>query len=531
MKSLRVVLVGATKEEVDKAIAAEPISSKLKFSPAGMEGKLEFTILPYAVGSASLFPAGDVLFLHCFDLATLDLLDPVMGFCSKMPIKFMMYKGVPPKKEFHEKWGFKVIEPADPKKLLAEIVEANNQLTAMIESVFKNFDKDHSGFIDLKEIIMMSRELKNPIPEGEAELILKDLDTNKDGKVSLEEFTNWWKAGRRGVNARLSSMVIGNIKKTEALQKAAEVLAQYGGMEDIKEEDKKLIQVAAAFHLNRTKETGLILNAHMCTAGKQLEEINREHRMTVGAPKDLPYLCLSFTCKHPEKVKGLLENLVSQAYAMVSMMSPEISKIIKEEDIGFSFDEKKATFRLTLRPQEIPGVEREIKKAEKVKGLMLPDQEFDAYLRLKTDLGKLATTEKPVFAALLDGVSVELKGTITKAVLKEASRGTRGLMREIKGGGGMFNFAKGTLELEIDDEEVKEMMKKFGIPPIPLKDIKAMLAPMILGNLEMMPELKEMYNMVSGELSGIELFICQPGLVGFKFLADLPHLDMLLKLE
>jgi Ca2+-binding EF-hand superfamily protein len=55
--------------------------------------------------------------------------------------------------------------------------------------VFKNMDADGSGFIDVNELKDISKELGRPLDPAELEECMKDLDYNKDNKISFEEFS------------------------------------------------------------------------------------------------------------------------------------------------------------------------------------------------------------------------------------------------------------------------------------------------------------------------------------------------------
>lgn len=70
---------------------------------------------------------------------------------------------------------------------------------AELKKVFEKVDKDRSGFIESKEVGNVLREyysgmgksVGEPQIEKEAAAFLKDVDQNKDSKVSLQEFTNY----------------------------------------------------------------------------------------------------------------------------------------------------------------------------------------------------------------------------------------------------------------------------------------------------------------------------------------------------
>lgn len=57
-----------------------------------------------------------------------------------------------------------------------------------LEETFHLMDKGRTGDIDLAEIIMNMKSLGEDISEKDAEQMIKNLDTNNDGKINLEEF-------------------------------------------------------------------------------------------------------------------------------------------------------------------------------------------------------------------------------------------------------------------------------------------------------------------------------------------------------
>lgn len=71
---------------------------------------------------------------------------------------------------------------------MSHIVTTGGELNEIIRKVFDSFDADKSGFIDLSELKAVSKELGSEMSDAEADAAMKDLDVNKDGKISFEEF-------------------------------------------------------------------------------------------------------------------------------------------------------------------------------------------------------------------------------------------------------------------------------------------------------------------------------------------------------
>lgn len=52
----------------------------------------------------------------------------------------------------------------------------------------------------MNELKNVSKELGRPLDNAELEECMKDLDINKDNKISLDEFIKWWLSGRQGLS-------------------------------------------------------------------------------------------------------------------------------------------------------------------------------------------------------------------------------------------------------------------------------------------------------------------------------------------
>ena len=105
---------------------------------------------------------------------------------------------------------------------LKTLVESEEQrLMELVGNVFSEFDKDKSGFIDVHEIEAMASQLGSSITAEELRVIMEEVDTDKDGKISREEFIKWWLKGRKG-KAKLMRDLTSKVTKVKGF------LAKYG---------------------------------------------------------------------------------------------------------------------------------------------------------------------------------------------------------------------------------------------------------------------------------------------------------------
>lgn len=71
---------------------------------------------------------------------------------------------------------------------LMEKTEIINSTKKKLEETFRLLDKDNVGAIVLSEIISTMRSLGEEISERDAKEMLDELDTDKDGSISMAEF-------------------------------------------------------------------------------------------------------------------------------------------------------------------------------------------------------------------------------------------------------------------------------------------------------------------------------------------------------
>ena len=61
-----------------------------------------------------------------------------------------------------------------------------------VEDIFRHFDKDGSGSIDVRELNELMEALGADIPQNELDVALKALDADGNGFIDLAEFKAWW---------------------------------------------------------------------------------------------------------------------------------------------------------------------------------------------------------------------------------------------------------------------------------------------------------------------------------------------------
>ncbi|KAJ6796945.1 putative calcium-binding protein CML18 [Iris pallida] len=65
-----------------------------------------------------------------------------------------------------------------------------------VEEVFKRFDADADGKITPAELGKVVRALGSEVSEREVEVMIEEMDSNRDGVVDLQEFSEFHRGGR-----------------------------------------------------------------------------------------------------------------------------------------------------------------------------------------------------------------------------------------------------------------------------------------------------------------------------------------------
>jgi Ca2+-binding EF-hand superfamily protein len=63
--------------------------------------------------------------------------------------------------------------------------------------IFRAYDRNHSGSIDRAELAALLEALGAAPSEEELQIAVEEIDRNGSGKISWQEFRDWWRAQGR----------------------------------------------------------------------------------------------------------------------------------------------------------------------------------------------------------------------------------------------------------------------------------------------------------------------------------------------
>ena len=136
---------------------------------------------------------------------------------------------------------------------------------------FKAFDKDNSGFIDINELKDVSKELGRPLDAAELEECMKDLDQNKDGKISYEEFSQWWLSGRQGLSGWMRKLLAFKLK---AVKFADSISGVVRDVVNDASANAELSTNSLTININKVEHAGLSMYAKLMLLSKEATEYN-----------------------------------------------------------------------------------------------------------------------------------------------------------------------------------------------------------------------------------------------------------------
>ncbi len=209
--------------------------------------------------------------------------------------------------------------------MLTYLRSQRGELEMIMLKCFQLFDKDGSGFIDSKELREISKELGRELDAAEVDECLKDIDIDKDNKISYAEFAKWWLSGRQGLSPlmrRLLSSKLTAVKLFDTLSAPMkEVLGDLssndGGVQDISTSSFTL-------NINNVEAPGFSVDARLMFLSPQLQKEHLRVRTLHSFPADADFVInLAAEIKHEDIEE--VQNYLTELRAFVIKMVPDPS--------------------------------------------------------------------------------------------------------------------------------------------------------------------------------------------------------------
>jgi hypothetical protein len=158
-------------------------------------------IISTFVGDSTTYNRFEAVVIVADEQDDLDLMSDALVRYHNCPVVAFVGAGIKPDEEFSTA---KVMSREDVHAYLqAEVAKVK----AQIATIFDSFDSDKSGFIDKDELKGVAAGLGLEMGNVEIDNMIRDLDLNKDGKISPDEFNLWWLAGRKGSTGTMSQLL------------------------------------------------------------------------------------------------------------------------------------------------------------------------------------------------------------------------------------------------------------------------------------------------------------------------------------
>jgi hypothetical protein len=485
-------------------------------------------------------PRCDVVLIASLEEKDLIGIDELVKDYMTVPVKFIVYEGAAPPKEKEKEWGAAALQMQDPQVLIEKLRKAHDELAALVKNIFEEFDKDKRGYIDLKDLTQVAKELGVLLSPAEAELMYKELDENKDGKISLKEFTDWWRNGRQGKSYKLSEMLTKGIQKSKALSLAANLLEQYGGLKDLVEEEQKVIKSQFEIHVNRVKNVGgLILNGMFMSPGKALDAHLQQYRTCLSFPTNSTFFAMAFGCKKaPQQVLENLKDILEK----ILTIDKGLKRLSTDFPREYGISTNKKVILGAMLPENALMIDVALKNLAKAFPNFKVEQTLSVFVKFATDLAKLSTEDRSALDMLLfDGVSVDLEFQILQAFASKVATmgdqakkflGQMGNVAQLIQENGMYaNSVTGELEFDVNQElraKVADIVGESNPLNTPLKIFKGMFAPILKKKIEKMPILGKAKDFLMDDIENVEMFFYLDGKMAVKVYAELPGLKTLL---
>jgi hypothetical protein len=193
--------------------------------------------------------------------------------------------------------------------LLAWLKQNRQELEEFMLKCFNSLDKDGNGYIEATELRAISKELGRELDSAEADECLKDIDINKDNKISYDEFAKWWLSGRQGLSPWMRALLSSKVTTLKLMDTLSAPMKQVLG--DVTEASLHDIATSSlTLNINNVDEPGLSADIKLLFLSPQLQkEHQRVSTLHSLGDREEFILNLSFKINHDglEEVKSHID--------------------------------------------------------------------------------------------------------------------------------------------------------------------------------------------------------------------------------
>lgn len=198
---------------------------------------------------------------------------PVSGYVSTVCDRNPVTLPDELKQKCFREWGWDT-QPEEAEKSIKNFIGVLEECGAQYDQVnngafqeaFNKFDKDGNGSIDRDEIAAVCAELDAPLEEDELEEAFKDLDTNKDGVIDMNEFRNWYFSGMKSYSAKKRTLL--KFKNGAAGLSAA---LNDKDMAQFVKNNSETVDQSVSFSFNKPQDPGTSFQAKFNVLGQEYE--------------------------------------------------------------------------------------------------------------------------------------------------------------------------------------------------------------------------------------------------------------------
>jgi len=540
--AFRLLVIGKT-PPATKEIASWLVSNKNEYDFFEQEytiqyQKITLRVFPFWANKKESRPIGEGVLFVCKAAEELKRIESMMDTYSKMPIKYILYDGIPQQSEFEAKWSVTPITKGESKDFIQQLLISINEIDKRISDVFSKIDVNQSGSIGSSEIENVVKGLGSEMSKEEADSIMKfsDYDT-----ITRDEFIEWWRTGRRSEALIMQKVTKEVYDRTMYEDEMFDEIRKLMEDENIK---TRTTQTNFEVILNEGTKDGLRINISLMARGELLDSLIKAYSSAIDIyPKEF-FVGIGFGSKDIKVAGNHLKSIVNAITIMGAAFNKMFAETMHNIDIKYGQGEDKAFCCICPSTKGSSIITGLLAKLIHFTNAVKANQFIDIILAFDMNLDKLANDPRALYDLMLDGFTLKVKADVTNklqmSIYKKGERYLRWmetypLFTEFRSYimpflGLWSGKIEGELKLEANEELKKEIRSNLRRHPvsIPLRDIKMIFKSQIKELLASIPIVQNLINFLKDDVNNVEVFASLGGSLGLKVNINLPGLDSLL---